>query len=67
MNSNFSEITPVSKKRLRYTKPLITMVIIEIEGNIATSSSFIQTGGSTAAPKIEEWIEEEGTSFDLEF
>lgn len=67
MSSDISEITQVCKKRRQYTKPLITMVIIEIEGNIATSSSFISTGGSKGAPKIEEWVDEEGTSFDLEF
>lgn len=48
-----------NSSNIKYTSPMITCVIVEIENSLANSSVKIKPGGDQSDnPQIEDWIED---------
>lgn len=54
-------------KKLPYKRPSISMLVINMEGNLAATSSFITTERNNHTPKVEDWVEDEGPTYRMEF
>ncbi len=55
-------------RKMKYKSPLITMITIEMEACIATTSTFISSEASPSeTPLVTDWEEEQGSTLKMDF
>ena len=67
MNCKRRHVEIKNLKKLPYIRPSISMIVVDMESNLATTSSFLTSEKNHHTPQVEDWVEDEGPNYRMEF